>query len=220
MYLDQEINSYSQTAKQRSNDYNDTSVHCTNQQPPQRGGAVPDPVWVWSKWLLAFPRVPSTMGTPLTQTNFSPCCPLNDSRREAHSLSEIGRQFSLFFCLSLTRFLIVLLLMSGNVHPNPGPVFSWSVCTTNVTWRGRSLQWCTCSKWVHLKCSLFYIYNTRLPSLLRPCFFWRSHPYQHCDFSPVSSSLYISTVLYGPPLLMQHSHPTLASGLLSSFHPL
>ena len=34
----------------------------------------------------------------------------------------------------------------------------------------------------------FYIQNSRqlsllkLPSLLRPCFFWRSHIYQHCDF--------------------------------------
>ena len=39
-------------------------VVCTNQQPPQRGGAVPGPVWVGSKWLLAFPRVPVTPGTP------------------------------------------------------------------------------------------------------------------------------------------------------------
>ena len=36
----------------------------TNQQPPQRGGAVPGPVWVGSKRLLAFPRVPVTPGTP------------------------------------------------------------------------------------------------------------------------------------------------------------
>ena len=35
-----------------------TNSYCTNQQPPQRGGAVPDPVWVGSKWLLAFARVP------------------------------------------------------------------------------------------------------------------------------------------------------------------
>ena len=34
-------------------------------QPPQRGGAVSEPVWVGSKWLLAFPRVPVTLGTPL-----------------------------------------------------------------------------------------------------------------------------------------------------------
>ena len=38
---------------------------CTNQQPPQRGGAVPDPFWVGSKWLLAFPRVPATPDTLL-----------------------------------------------------------------------------------------------------------------------------------------------------------
>ena len=26
-----------------------TIINCTSQQPPQRGGAVPDPVWVRSK---------------------------------------------------------------------------------------------------------------------------------------------------------------------------
>ena len=40
-------------------------TYCINQQPPQRGGAVPDPVWVGSKWLLAFPRIPVTPGIPL-----------------------------------------------------------------------------------------------------------------------------------------------------------
>ena len=33
---------------------------CTNQQLAQRSGAVSDPVWVCSKWLLAFPKVPVT----------------------------------------------------------------------------------------------------------------------------------------------------------------
>ena len=37
---------------------------CTNQQPPQHDVAVPDPLWVGSKWLLAFPRVPDTSSTP------------------------------------------------------------------------------------------------------------------------------------------------------------
>ena len=37
----------------------------TNQQPPQRGGAVPGPIWVGSKWPLASPWVPVTPGTPL-----------------------------------------------------------------------------------------------------------------------------------------------------------
>ena len=40
--------------------------NCTNQQSPQRDDALPDPVWVGSKWLLVFPRAPFTQGTPLT----------------------------------------------------------------------------------------------------------------------------------------------------------
>ena len=128
---------------------------CTNQQPPQRGGAVPEPVWIGSKWLLAFPRVPVTPGTSLAQTIFSPCCPLYDRRRAAHSFLKIGRLSSLFFCLSLGHpRLLILLLMSCNVHFSPDLVFPCSVCAGNVIWRGRSVQCCTCSKWVHLKCSL------------------------------------------------------------------
>ena len=37
----------------------------TNQQLHQCGGAVPDSIWVGSKWLLAFPRVPVTPVTSL-----------------------------------------------------------------------------------------------------------------------------------------------------------
>ena len=36
---------------------------------------------------------------------------------------------------------------------------------------------------------------------LRPCFIWRCHTYQHCDFPSDSSTLYISTVQSGSPLL-------------------
>ena len=89
---------------------------------------------------------------------FSLCCPLNDRRREAHIFFKIGRLFSLFLfsCppLAFLRLLILLLLlMSGNVHPNPGPIFPCFVCAGNVTWRGKSVQCCACSKWVHLRCS-------------------------------------------------------------------
>ena len=83
---------------------------------------------------------------------FSLCCPLNDCRRAAHSIYKIGRLFSLFL-FSCPTLALLLLLMSGNVHPNPGPIFPCSVCTGNVTWRGKSVQCCTCSKWVHLRCS-------------------------------------------------------------------
>ena len=100
---------------------------------------------------LAFPRV---SGTPSTLLHFSLCCPLNDRRRAAHSFRKIGRLFSLFlFSPALLCLLILLLLlMSGDVHPNPGSIFSCSVCAENVTWRGKSVQCCTSSKWVHLRC--------------------------------------------------------------------
>ena len=41
----------------------------------------------------------------------------------------------------------------NRVHPNPGPIFPCSVCAENVIWRGESVQCCTSSKWVHLRCS-------------------------------------------------------------------
>ena len=89
---------------------------------------------------------------------FSLCCTLNDRSRAAHSFLKIGRLFSLFLfscpTLALLHLLILLLLlMSANVHPNPGPILSCSVCAGNVTWRGKSVQCCTCLKWVHLRCS-------------------------------------------------------------------
>ena len=67
----------------------------------------------------------------------------------------IGCLFSLFLfsCPSLARLCLLiclLLLMSGNVHPNPGSIFPCSVCAGNVTWRGKSVQCCTCFNWVHL----------------------------------------------------------------------
>ena len=119
---------------------------CTNQQPPQRGGAVPDPVWVGSKWLLAFPRVPVTPGTPL---HFIVMLP----PERQHTASSKSVACFHFFSLALLRLLILLLLISGNVHPNLGPIFPCSECAGNVTWHGKSVQCCTCSKWVHLRCS-------------------------------------------------------------------
>ena len=110
--------------------------------------------------------------------------------------------------------------MSGNVHPNPCPVFPCSVCAGNVTWLGRSVQCCTCSNCVHLKCSLssFSIFKT-----LGSSHSWSCPPYCVSAFffgdptstSTVASSsdlhcFHTSTPQSGPLLLMQHSHPTLA----------
>ena len=164
-------------------------LNCSNQQPPRHGGAIPNPIWVELKWLLASPRVPVTLGTPLTQTIFLPCCTVNDRRRAAHRFLKIGCVSSLFY-LSLARLLIhLLLLMSGNVHPNPCPAFPCLVCAGNVTWQGRSVQYCTCSERVHLKCSLLSFSRFRA---LGSSHSWSCPPccvpacsgdlYQHGDF--------------------------------------
>ena len=188
-------------------------MNCTNQQPPQRGGAVPNPVWVGLKWLLVFPRVPVTPGTPLIQTIFWLCSPLNHRKRVARSLFKIGLS-SFFSCLSLARLLILLLLISANVHPNPCPVFPCSVCAGNVTWRGIPAQCCTCSNRVHFKCSLlsFSRFTTlgSSHSWSVPAFFGDSTPTSTVPSFSDSSSWYTSTASSGPFLLMQHSHPTLA----------
>ena len=181
-------------------------MNCTNQQPPQRGGAVPDPVWVGFKWLLVFPRVPVTPGTPLTQSISSPCCPLND-RRVPRSLFKIGLS-SLFSYLSLACLLILLLLlMSGNIHPNPCPVFPCSVCAGNMTWRDRSVQCCTCSNWAHLKCSQLSFSRFRTlgnshswscPPCCVPAFFGDATPNITVTSSSESFSWYTSTAQSGP----------------------
>ena len=139
---------------------------------------------------------------------FSICCPLNDCRRAAHSIYKIGRLFSLFplSCPTLALFrllILLLLLMSGNVHPNPGPIFPCSVCPVNVIWRGKSVQCCTCSKWAHLRCSQLSLSKFRA---LGSSHSWSSLPCRN-TVSPFSDSsdTYTSTVQSGPPLLMLHS---------------
>ena len=118
-------------------------MYRNNQQPHHRSGAVPNPVWVGSKWLLVFPSYPE-------QSWFFQ----NDRRKAARSFFEIGGLSFLLSCLSLARLLILLLLlMSGNVHLNPCSVFPCSVCAENVTTRGSLVQCCTCFKWIHWKCS-------------------------------------------------------------------
>ena len=197
-------------------------MNCTNQQPPQHGGTAPNPVWIRLKWLLVFPRVPVTLGTPLTQSIFSRCSPLNNRRRVASSLFKIGLS-SLFSCLSLARLLILLLLMmSGNVHSNPCPVFPCSVCARNVTWEGRSVQCCTCSNRAYSKCSLLSFsrfktlgsfHSWSCPHCCVPAFFGDPTPTSIVTCSSDSSSWYTSTAQSGPSdpfLLMQYSHHTLA----------
>ena len=96
-----------------------------------------------------------------------------------------------FSCLSLAR-LLILLMMSGNVNPNPCPIFPCLVFAGNVTWRGRSVQCCTCSNWVHLKCSLLSFYRFRT---LGSSHFWSCPPFWISAFfgDPTSTSTVTSS---------------------------
>ena len=163
--------------------------------------------------MLAFSRVQITQCPPLSQTIFSPCCSLNDRRKAAHSFYKIVRLFSLF-CHFLARFcLLILLLMSGNVLPNPGPIFPCSDCAGNVTWRGRSKQCCTCSKWVHLKCSLLSSKAKTIDSS-PSCFCWK----QRCDFLLGFLPLvYLHCSIWPPLGYCSTVAPSSPSNLLSSF---
>ena len=83
--------------------------------------------WPHLGWFVMAVGLPEVSRCPghSPRTIFSPSYPLNDRRRAAHSFLKIGRLSSPFFCLFLARLrLVLLLLMSGNVHPNPGFVFS------------------------------------------------------------------------------------------------
>ena len=156
---------------------------------------------------MAFPRIPVTQALPFI---FLLYCPLNNRRRAAHSIYKIGRLFSLFLfsCPTLALLCLLLLLMSGNVHPNPGPIFPCSVCAGNVTWRGKSVQCCTCSKWVHLRCSQLSLSNFRA---LGSSHFWS------CPFCRNTVTLSSVEACMPPlynlaaPLLMLHSHINLIS---------
>ena len=174
--------------------------NCTNQQPPQRGGAVPDPVWVGSKWLLALPRVPVTPGTHLHFFAMLP--PERPHKGSTQHLQNRSPVFTFFFSCPI--------LMSGNVHPNPGPIFPCSVCAGNVTWRGRSVQCCTCSKWVHLRCSQLSLSNFRA---LGSSHSWSCFSCRNTVTPPPRTPPTRIPPLWNlaSPLLMLHSRVTLVS---------
>ena len=155
---------------------------------------------------------------------FSLCCSLNDRSRAAHSFFKIGHLFSLslFSCPTLAHlcFLILfLLVMSGNVHPNPGPIFTCLVCARNVSWRGKSVLCCTCSKWVHLRCSQLSLSKFRA---LGSSHSWSCSPPYRNTVTPSSDSsdMYSSTVQSGPSSanVALPPHPRLQTSYPPSAH--
>ena len=90
------------------------------------------------------------------------------------------------------------------------------------------MQCCTCSNWIHLKCSLLSLSRFRFlgsshswscPPCCVPAFFGDLTPTSTVPSSSDFSSWYTSTAQSGPLLLMQHSHPTLAFKPLILFPP-
>ena len=194
----------------------------------------PRPRLSWVEVAVGLPEGPSYSGH--SPSFFRYAAPLNDRRRAAHSFLKIGRLFSLslFFCLSFARLrllILLLLLMSGNVHPNPGPIFPCFMCTGNVTWRGKSVQCCTCSKWIHLRCSQLSLFKFRT---LDSSHSWSFPPCcvltrNTVTLSSDSSDMYTSTVQSSPSsanaappphLRLQTSYPPSAHSVFSSYAPL
>ena len=102
---------------------------------------------------------------------FYPCCPMRGHIWTAF-LNPIDRPptSSTFFRSTLLSpsfhpkplhysshppliLIFMLLLISDDIHPNPGPIDPCSVCSRRVTWGNRSVQCTNCSLWVHLSCS-------------------------------------------------------------------
>ena len=103
--------------------------------------------------------------------------------------------------------IFILLLISGDIHPNPGPIDPCSVCSRRVTWRNRSVQCTSCSLWVYLSCSGLSPADFRKISL--------GHSWT-CPMCPSSSQppplshtliLYLYPSLYLHPLTHQIPHP-------------
>ena len=127
-----------------------TCVFCTSVLPPHCGGTVPSPMGMGQNGGTGLPRGLTKRLPPLSWTVFSLGCSLTGHNWVAPLLID---------WTPLQHLLILALLqISGNVHPNPGPIrnnphprYPCSICHLDV---GRdSLQCSTCLKWVYFLCS-------------------------------------------------------------------
>ena len=117
-------------------------------------------------------------------------------------------------------------MMGGNVHPNPGPIFPCSVCAGNVTWQGKSVQCCACSKWVHLRCSQLSLSQFRALGSSHswscpPCRITVTPSSDSSDMytSTVQSSLASANPALSPHPRLQTSYPRSAYSISSPSAP-
>ena len=177
-----------------------------------------------AKKTVGFFEGPSYLGHSPHTNHFLLCCPLNN-RRSAASVKSVNCFLSSLACI------LIFFLRSGNIHPNPCPIFPCPVRTGHVTWRSRLVQCCSCFKWVHLRCLLLSF--SRFKTL------GSSHSW---SCSPAATLLFLEVpnlpklcllgllqlvylhplfnVVHLPPLLpIYTSGPPTFSNLLPFFHP-
>ena len=104
-----------------------TIAGANSSHPPASSGFLP---WGWSEGL-------------------SPAPPSGSVPRGGHTAPQHPTLPSPY----PSPFLPTLLLISGDIHPNPGPVFPCSVCSLNVSKSTWSFLCSSCNLWTHLKCS-------------------------------------------------------------------
>ena len=96
-----------------------------------------------SGWVQSLLVDPKTSGPNIC----SQCCPLNDRRNAAHTHSP-KNQSSPFSSSLLSS----LSISDERKHSSECWFYlPCSVCIGNMIRRGRTVQWCTCSTWVHLQ---------------------------------------------------------------------
>ena len=117
-------------------------------------GSHPRAILPWTTLLIFYPCCPMRghMWTALLNPIDRPPTPSILSRTSLPRPSFHPK--SLHYSSHSPLILIsILLLISGDIHPNPGPIDPCSVCSRRVTWGNRSIQCTGCSLWVHLSCS-------------------------------------------------------------------
>ena len=124
----------------------------------------------------------------------------------------------LLYLSHLSLILILMLLISGDIHPNPGPIDPCSVCSRRVTWKNRSVKCTNCSLWVHFSCSGLSPADFRKIS---PRHFWTC-PMCPPSSQPLSSLLHtnsVSSSIHTPnlPSSLTNTHKTISSKMNS--HP-
>ena len=145
------------------------------------------------------PRGSTERSPPLSRTVFSLGRPLTDHNWAAPLLLIDRTPFRRLLILAL-------LLISGNVHPNPGPIsnhphpsYPCSICHLDV---GRdSLQCSACLKWVHFLCSSLTRADFRTICATGTAVGWRCpacHPQKTTD-SPTQTSLLVTPPASPPP---------------------